>query len=86
MLHNDALKVVAALEHLEACESGDITSDPEYHKFVEGQMKYCHCSVRYAPCEGVLAGGRCDNMQDEENDRCFFCSDPDCNNDCVDAY
>jgi hypothetical protein len=67
MLHNDALKVVEYLEHLEAVESGDITSDPEYQKFAIGQLKYCRCSQRYSPCDGVLAGGMCDDMQESDD-------------------
>jgi hypothetical protein len=85
MLHNDALKVVAALEHLDAVESGDMTNDPGYLEFVEGQRKYCKCSSIYAPCDGVLAGGMCDDIQDDEEERCFFCSETDCLGDCAES-
>lgn len=61
-------------------ESGDMESDPEYQAFVEGQRKYCRCSDRYAPCEGVLAGGMCDNMQDASDD------DEHLATDCFDDY
>ena len=64
MLHCDALKVVEYLEHIEAVESGDITADPEYQKFVIGQLKYCSCPIGHAPCDGVLAGGMCDRVQE----------------------
>lgn len=64
MLHNDALKVVALVERMVAAEIGDPESDPDYHAFVDGQLKNCRCSYRYAPCEGVLAGGRCDELSD----------------------
>lgn len=85
MLHNDALKVVEYLEHLAAVESGDMASDPEYQAFVEGQLKHCRCASRYAPCDGVLAGGMCDDMQDDDEERCFFCSDVDCDNQCLES-
>ena len=63
MLASDALKVVDCLEHLMAVESGDMASDPEYQRFVEGQRRFCRCS-RDSPCDGVLAGGMCDDIQD----------------------
>lgn len=36
----------------------------EYHKFVESRVPHCHCRERDRPCDGVLAGGMCDNIQD----------------------
>ena len=84
MLHDDALKVVAALEHLEAIESVDMTADPEYQAFVEVQRKFCRCSDIHAPCDGVLAGGMCDDFQEESERRCFFCSEVECDGECVD--
>lgn len=42
----------------------DITEDEEYEKFVESMVPYCHCA-RNQPCDGVLAGGLCDNIQDD---------------------
>lgn len=33
----------------------------EYQKFVESMVPYCHC-VTNRPCEGVLAGGMCDEI------------------------
>lgn len=38
---------------------------PEYQAFVEEMAKHCRCSPRYRPCDGVLAGGVCDQMVDE---------------------
>lgn len=36
-----------------------------YAKFVESMVPFCHCAERHRPCDGVLAGGLCDNMQDD---------------------
>lgn len=46
----------------------DITEDEEYQKFVESMVPYCHCSAQHRPCDGVLAGGLCDNIQDDPHD------------------
>lgn len=44
----------------------DPTDDPEYHKWVAEQTKYCRCEAPWpCPCDGVLAGGICDGMIDE---------------------
>lgn len=32
--------------------------------FIDSMASLCHCSSG-GPCDGVLAGGLCDNMQDE---------------------
>lgn len=40
----------------------------EYEQFVASMVPHCHCSARYRPCDGVLAGGICDGMSDEPND------------------
>lgn len=37
----------------------------DYVRFVESMVPRCHCSERYRPCDGVLAGGLCDGMDDE---------------------
>lgn len=37
----------------------------EYERFVASMVPHCHCAERYRPCDGVLAGGICDGMQDE---------------------
>ena len=37
---------------------------PEYHAWVESMAKSCHCAHN-KPCDGVLAGGMCDNIQDD---------------------
>jgi len=46
----------------------DPFNSPEYQAFVESMVPHCHCADRYRPCDGVLAGGLCDNMQDDERD------------------
>jgi hypothetical protein len=62
---------VEMVEHIITVESGNMASDPEYQAFVEGQRKYCQCSDKYAPCDGVLAGGMCDDVQDDIDDDWF---------------
>lgn len=44
----------------------------------------CNCTDRIAPCDGVLAGGMCDNIQDDPEDEngCFFCSRRQCRGEC----
>ena len=66
----------------------DLTRDPEYLRFVEGQRKHCRCS-RNSPCDGVLAGGMCDDFQDDEDETyvtsgCIDCDDPMCGGECLD--
>lgn len=39
--------------------------DAEYEKFVQSMLPYCHCEEHYRPCDGVLAGGICDDIHDE---------------------
>lgn len=41
---------------------------PEYLEFVEKMSAHCHCDTQYRPCDGVLAGGLCDNIHDEPGD------------------
>jgi hypothetical protein len=50
----------------------------EYQKFVATMVQHCNCASRYRPCDGVLAGGVCDNMQDEPED---YEDREDCDND-----
>ena len=33
-----------------------------YEKFVESMVPHCRCDAEYRPCDGVLAGGLCDNF------------------------
>ena len=39
----------------------------EYAAFVESCVPLCHCSPSLSPCDGVLAGGVCDNIQTERS-------------------
>jgi len=45
----------------------DMTEDPEYIAWVESMAVRCRCA-RDCPCAGVLAGGLCDDIQDDERD------------------
>lgn len=56
-------------------EDTDIADDPEYQQFVQEQAKHCRCS--HGPCDGVLAGGPCDEMdlsedKEDEPDVCDY--------------
>jgi len=42
----------------------DPFDSPEYAAFVESMVPLCHCA-RNRPCDGVLAGGICDDIQDD---------------------
>lgn len=46
----------------------DITEDESYQLFIESMIPFCHCSSQYCPCDGVLAGGLCDGIVDDERD------------------
>ncbi len=39
------------------------TEEEAYARFVESMVPHCRCS-RDCPCDGVLAGGLCDNIQE----------------------
>lgn len=43
----------------------------EYQRFVESMVPYCHCKASNCPCDGVLAGGLCDGITDDERE-CVF--------------
>ena len=46
----------------------DPTYEPAYQAFVDEMAKLCRCS-HDKPCDGLLAGGLCDNIQgSDEND------------------
>lgn len=40
--------------------------DPEYDKFVASLVPHCRCA-NDRPCDGVLAGGLCDDIQDDRH-------------------
>ena len=50
-----------------SASSRDITEDEEYQKFVESMVQYCRCTGQPRPCDGVLAGGLCDNIHDDRS-------------------
>lgn len=52
----------------------DITADLAYQAFVESMVPHCRCS-RDCPCDGVLAGGLCDDIQEDERETIFDCED-----------
>ena len=43
----------------------DMTDDPQYQAWVESMAKHCRCA-HDRPCDGVLAGGLCDDIQDDD--------------------
>ena len=43
----------------------------DYQRFVESMVPYCHCKADNCPCDGVLAGGLCDGITDDERDTIF---------------
>lgn len=48
----------------------DLEQDPyeteQYQRFVASMVPHCHCRANNCPCDGVLAGGPCDMVQEEE--------------------
>jgi len=65
ILEEVAMQGVATVATGSASSTRDITEDEEYQKFVDSMVHYCHCGRQHRPCDGVLAGGLCDNIQDE---------------------
>lgn len=49
-------------------ETADPTEDEDYAKFVESMVPYCHCTGQARPCDGVLAGGVCDEIHDDRDE------------------
>lgn len=45
-------------------DADDFTASPEYQAWVESMAEHCRCS-RNCPCDGVLSGGFCDDIQDD---------------------
>lgn len=60
-----AMQGVAAVALGSASSTRDITECEEYEKFVESMVQYCRCTGQPRPCDGVLAGGLCDNIHDD---------------------
>jgi len=46
-------------------DSVDMTDDPQYQAWVESMAKHCRCD-HDRPCAGVLAGGLCDDLHDDD--------------------
>lgn len=44
------------------------TNDDGYDKFVEEMSQHCRCCDSNRPCDGVLAGGICDNIQETDEE------------------
>ena len=71
---NAGLSREALADYLECVNqeiAPDMSTDPEYQRFVESQVKHCRCS-RNRPCDGVLAGGPCDDIQHDYEDDLWF--------------
>ena len=46
----------------------DPTQSLEYLHFIESMVQYCRCTPEYnRPCDGVLAGGLCDDLHSDIN-------------------
>lgn len=44
----------------------DTLEEEERQRYVAAAAEHCHCRAIHGPCEGVLTGGICDNVQDKE--------------------
>ncbi len=53
----------------------DFTTTPEYAAWMEGMARHCRC-YRDCPCDGVLAGGLCDGLT-EDDERSIFDAEDD---------
>lgn len=47
----------------------DPANDPDYQAFIASMEKFCRCDYD-RPCDGVLAGGLCDETREEMDDEC----------------
>jgi hypothetical protein len=47
-------------------EESDPYESPEYAAFAESMVPLCHCDAAYKPCDGVLAGGMCDRIKEDD--------------------
>ena len=60
-----------AESELAAVPGSDLESDPhqseDYQRFVASMVPHCQCRANNCPCDGVLAGGPCDMIQEEES-------------------
>lgn len=70
-LHPDTVRLLQAAVDVECGKNPDDRLDPystpEYQAFVASMVPHCHCRESLRPCDGVLAGGICDGMVEEED-------------------
>lgn len=45
----------------------ELVDDADYQSFVNSMAQHCRCASSYRPCDGVLAGGPCDEIGGEES-------------------
>lgn len=50
-----------------AKEPEDFTQRSDYQAFVQSMVVHCRCRSGDRPCAGVLAGGLCDDIQDDRD-------------------
>lgn len=53
----------------------DPCDSEEYQRFISEQAAHCRCTR--GPCDGVLAGGQCDEWIDDKEDDGWTCIDDD---------
>ena len=53
------------------CTEVDPFETEEYQRFVESMVQYCRCKTSACPCDGVLAGGLCDGITEDDRDSIF---------------
>lgn len=69
-------------QRFDAEQNPDPSEDPEYQAFVADQAQHCRCRAPYdSPCAGVLAGGMCDDLGDDDElddpQPCYFWDEDD---------
>lgn len=62
--------VLAALDEVVERErnTDEMGLDSERQQFIESMVPHCHCDEHLRPCDGVLAGGMCDDMHERPED------------------
>jgi hypothetical protein len=60
------LGVSAIPHHVGPAKSDEQIYDEEYAKFVASMVQYCKCEIDQ-PCDGVLAGGLCDQQKEHRD-------------------
>lgn len=51
---------------VDASQENPYDNEPGYREYVSEALKHCRCAGLWAPCGGVLAGGVCDELGDED--------------------